>query len=157
VADAARPVGTVRVQAVRVVDGDTLVARVHGHLERVRLIGVDAPELAAPERATPGPGRRGRADAPAAARRPGRPGRAAYLALSRLVRPGAVLYVAPDLERRDRYGRSLLYVWTGRGVFVNEALIREGHARAMVIAPNDRYAGVLLAAEAAAHRWPGGR
>jgi micrococcal nuclease len=125
-----------------VVDGDTLVVRAHGRLISVRLVGVDAPEL-------------GHVRSPVAAFHEIRPdcaGRAAGRALSRLVRPGAALYVTADRERRDAYGRSLLYVWTARGVFVNAALIRSGHARAMVIPPNDRFAGVFRGAEAAAQR-----
>ncbi|GAA2086201.1 hypothetical protein GCM10009780_26600 [Actinomadura alba] len=134
----------VRVRAVRVVDGDTLVVRVGGRSISVRLLGVDAPELP-------------RAGPPVAPDGPGCAGRAARSALSRLVRPGAVLYVIADHERHDRYGRSLLYVWTARRTFVNAALIRGGHARALVIPPNDRFAGVFRAAEAAARRAPADR
>jgi micrococcal nuclease len=133
------------VRAVRVIDGDTLVVRAHGRrLISVRLIGVDAPEL-------------DKARAPAAAtheRRSDCAGRAARRALSRLVRPGTALYVTVDRERRDAYGRSLFYVWTAQGTFVNAALIRSGHARAMMIPPNDRFAVVLRAAETAARRAP---
>lgn len=146
-----RPRDTVRVRAVRVVDGDTLVVSSHGRPLRLRLIGVDAPEL---------PRTYGRLRRSAGAE--GCAGRAAERALSKLIRAGAVLHVASDREPFDPYGRRLGYVWTdegadpgrpggGRhlGVFVNAALIRSGHARAVVIEPNDRFAAVLAAAETA--------
>jgi micrococcal nuclease len=130
------------------VDGDTLIVSSHGRALRLRLIGVDAPEL---------PRTYGRLRRSAGAR--GCAGRAAERALSKLIRSGAVLHVASDRQRLDPYGRHLGYVWTDkeagagggrRGVFVNAALIRSGHARAMVIAPNDRFAAVLAEAEAQA-------
>ncbi|HSK92614.1 MAG TPA: hypothetical protein VLA76_00995, partial [Candidatus Angelobacter sp.] len=46
---AAGPGSALELAAVeRVVDGDTLVVRLDGAVERVRLIGIDAPELARP-------------------------------------------------------------------------------------------------------------
>jgi micrococcal nuclease len=140
------PRDAARVRVVRIVDGDTLVVRAGDRSISVRLLGVDAPELP-------------RARPPLAATEAGRPGcagRAARSALSRMAPPGVVLYVTTDREVHDPYGRSLLYAWTARRTFVNAALIRDGHARALVIPPNDRFAGVFRAAEAAARRAPGG-
>ena len=46
----AAPTGTARVE--RVIDGDTIVVRIGRGTERVRLIGIDAPEVA--KRGEPG-------------------------------------------------------------------------------------------------------
>jgi len=44
-----------------------------------------------------------------------------------------------DRERRDVYGRLLAYVYAGSR-FVNAALVRQGYARTLEIAPNTRHA-----------------
>jgi endonuclease YncB( thermonuclease family) len=102
---------------------------------RVRLIGVDAPEI--------GHHRFSRGECF---------GAEAAAALRRLTPPGSVLKVTSDRERRDPYGRELLYAWTSGGAFVNAALIRGGDARAMVVPPNDRFIEIFRAAEATAHQ-----
>jgi micrococcal nuclease len=56
-----------------------------------------------------------------------------------------------DVERRDRYGRLLAYVYRADdGTFVNAALVRDGYARPLTVPPNVRYADrfVQLAREA---------
>lgn len=118
------------------VDGDTLVTRMSGRELRVRLIGVDAPEIR--HRGSTLPGECFGTDAAAA--------------LRRLAPRGGVLKVTPDRERRDPYGRELRYAWTSDGLFVNAALIRDGYARAMVVPPNDRFIGLFRAAESTAHQ-----
>jgi micrococcal nuclease len=107
-----------------------------GHRLRARLIGVDAPEI----------GHRGSAVAGECF------GPEAAAALRRLAPRDGVLKVTADRERRDPYGRELFYAWTSDGVFVNAALIHHGYARAMMIPPNDRFAGLFRAAESAAQR-----
>jgi micrococcal nuclease len=126
----------VRVEVVRVIDGDTLVAKVAGRDLRVRLIGVDAPEIDHPRSVVPGECF----------------GAAAAGALRRLAPRGSVLKITPDRERRDLYGRKLFYAWTPEGTFINAALIHDGYARAMVVPPNDRFIELFRAAETAAHQ-----
>jgi len=58
-----------------------------------------------------------------------------------------------DVERRDRFGRLLAYVYRARdGVFVNAALVRGGFARTLTIPPNVRFAGRFAALAAEARR-----
>jgi micrococcal nuclease len=46
-----------------------------------------------------------------------------------------------DAERRDRYGRTLAYVYRASdGLFVNAELVRRGYARTLTIAPNVAHA-----------------
>jgi len=57
----------------------------------------------------------------------------------RLLERGA-LRLEYDVERRDRYGRLLAYVYAGE-VFVNAELVRRGFARRYTVPPNVRHAG----------------
>ena len=114
--------GLERAQVLRVVDGDTIRVRVEGHTERVRYIGVDTPESV----------------------KPGTPvqcfARRASAANAALVAGRSVRLVS-DVEQRDRYGRLLAYVYREPdGAFVNAALVRDGFARPLTIAPNVAHA-----------------
>jgi micrococcal nuclease len=92
----------------RVVDGDTLV--LDGG-ERVRLIGVDTPESVDPRR----PVQCFANQAAAFTRR---------MVESRRVR----LEYGP--EKKDRYGRTLAFVYLEDGTFLNALLVREGYGHA---------------------------
>jgi micrococcal nuclease len=93
---------------VRVVDGDTL--ELDGK-ERVRLIGVDTPETVHPNK----PVERFGKDASAFTRR---------MAEGRRVR------LEFDQELRDRYDRTLAYVYLEDGTFLNAEIIRQGYGHA---------------------------
>ncbi len=103
-------------RVVTVTDGDTLRVDVgRGGDERVRLIGIDTPELHRPET----PVECGaRAAAAAMARR----------AASRRVR----LVGDPTQDARDRYGRRLAYVELADGEDLGEAMVRDGWAEPYV-------------------------
>ncbi len=127
-----------------VTDGDTLTlhARRPGRVldstasTSVRLLEIDTPETVHPSEPVMcfGP--------------------QATQALTRLAPPGSQVFVARDEELTDPYDRTLLYLWTvgpeSETVFVNEALVRGGFARAALYEPNDRYIGLMRAAEAQA-------
>ena len=100
----------------RVVDGDTIVL-VGG--ERVRLIGVDTPETKDPRKSVQCFGKEA----------------AAFT--STLLPPGTHVRVVLDVEPRDRFGRTLAYVYReADGLFVNAELVRNGYAQLMTIPPN---------------------
>ncbi len=126
------PGGSVRARVVRVVDGDTIVARVGGADEYVRYIGVDTPETVKP-------------DTPVQCYGPRASDENHRLVEGRTVR------LAFDSEVRDDYGRLLAYVHAG-GRFVNAELVRGGYARTLAIEPNTTHAAELqrLATRAAA-------
>jgi len=112
--------GSASARLERVIDGDTIVARLAGREERIRFIGIDTPETVKPN--TPvqcyGP-------------------RAHDLNARLLGAAGASLTLRFDRELRDRYGRLLAYVYRARdGLFVNARLIAAGAARTLPIAPN---------------------
>jgi micrococcal nuclease len=95
-----------------ITDGDGIVC---DRIGRVRLIGMDTPELD---------------------QRPF--GRQAAAALAALVRVGRQVQLEPDVEARDRYGRVLAYVWVGR-TLVNWRMVRDGWAVLLTYPPNVQY------------------
>ncbi len=107
---------TARVE--RVVDGDTVVARIAGRRERVRYIGIDTPESVKP-------------DTPVQCY-----AEAASHENDRLI-GGREVRLVFDREARDVYGRLLAYVYRASdNLFVNRDLVRRGYARTLVRAPN---------------------
>lgn len=142
--DEARPGPAAEWQELEVawhVDGDTVGVRLledgpagrRGEELSVRLLEIDAPEVH-PERECYGP-------------------RAAE-ELARLVPRGATVWGEPDRELRDRYGRTLLYLYAdvpgddrAEPVMVNLELVRRGYAEAVLFRPNDRHIAAMRAAE----------
>ena len=116
----------------RVVDGDTIEARIGGREEDVRLIGVDTPETV----------------------KPGTPvqcfGPQASHFTHRLLEDKKVRLVF-GVEHRDTYGRLLAYVYLGKR-FVNAMLVKRGLARTLTIPPNNRFAPLLRRLEIRAAR-----
>jgi len=117
----------------RVVDGDTIRARISGRQERVRFIGIDTPESV----------------------KPNTPVQCFALAASArtkaLLPPGTAIRLVRDAEARDRYHRLLAYVYRSRdGLFVNLALVREGFARPYTFPPNVAHEAEFVAAAAQA-------
>ncbi|HEX9810491.1 MAG TPA: thermonuclease family protein [Burkholderiales bacterium] len=112
-------------------DGDSL--RLSDRRD-VRLIGVNAPEM----------GRDGAPDQPLAV--------AARDRVDALVR-GRSVQLRYDIERVDRHGRTLAYVYLSDGRDLQEILLRDGLAWFVAIAPNvahrDRYRSAEAQARAA--------
>jgi micrococcal nuclease len=137
--DDAAPGQAVNARVVRVIDGDTIEVSIDGTEEDVRYIGVDTPETVKPE-------------APVQCFGP-----QASAQNHRLVE-GRTVRLVFDRERRDAYGRLLAYVYTrargdaGKSRFVNAALVRDGYARTLTIAPNTAHASQLRRLEARAGR-----
>jgi micrococcal nuclease len=124
-----------RVVVTAVVDGDTVrVKGADGRVANLRLIGIDTPEMGS--RDEPMPPERFAREATAYTRR---------TLDGRTVR----LEFEPAQDRHDRYGRVLAYVFLDDGTFVNDALVRQGFARAYTRFPF-RYKAQFLAAEAEA-------
>lgn len=112
-------------------DGDTLYLD-NGETElKVRLIGIDTPELASTQRP----------DAEECY------GVQARDLLRDLLPEGTQVWALEDREPEDRYGRSLLYVYLDDGTFVNLTMIELGAAEALKVGLNDRYWPELRDAE----------
>jgi micrococcal nuclease len=52
-----------------------------------------------------------------------------------------------DVQKRDRYGRLLAYVWLPDGMLFNVLILREGFALILTIPPNVKYSGLFLACQ----------
>ncbi len=122
-------------RVVRVVDGDTVVARLAGgRVERVRYLGIDTPEDVKPN--TP---------VQCFSLRAARENR-------RLVE-GREVVLTLDREHRDRYGRLLAYIHRrSDGLFVNARLVAGGFARELPFPPNTRHAALFHRLERRAAR-----
>jgi endonuclease YncB( thermonuclease family) len=121
-------------EVARVIDGDTLTLTSG---ETIRLAGINTPEMAYKSR-------------------PGEPlAVEARDALQTQVSSGWVgVETAPQIK--DRYGRTLAYLFTSDGASIQAALLRAGLASAVVISPNDRYLEEFTWAEDIARRFDRG-
>jgi micrococcal nuclease len=105
-----------RATVERVSDGDTI--RLVG-LGRVRLIGIDTPEVYGRDECY---------------------GPEASAFVERLLPPGSAVRYRVGTEARDRYGRVLAYVWLDDGRFLNALLVARGYAQPLTIPPNVDFA-----------------
>lgn len=125
---------------VSVTDGDTVVLQVARRRERVRLIGIDTPESKHNPRAKKQADRNHLTENVVV-----QLGKQAAAHTRALLPVGTTVRLEYDVERRDRYGRLLAYLWLSNGTMVNEEIIRSGYAYPLTIPPNVRYEARLLA------------
>lgn len=116
----------------RTVDGDTIEVRTNGREIDVRLIGVDTPETVDPSQPV------------------GCYGPQASHFTQRLL-SGEPVRLEFDVERHDRYGRVLAYVWLRDHLF-NRRLVSQGYAVVSTYPPNVRYESRFEAAQQVAMR-----
>jgi endonuclease YncB( thermonuclease family) len=114
----------------RVHDGDTLRLR---DGRAVRLIGINAPELARRDGSSPAEAHAGHARE----------------VLGRLLPPGSEVDLDFEADREDRYGRLLAHLFLVQGDRrnVQQILLEQGHAVAIVIPPNTGLTECYLHAE----------
>jgi micrococcal nuclease len=125
------------VTIVRVVDGDTLIVSTSNGQQRLRLIGIDAPESVSPDPED----NSGEGDLASA-----------YLhsIIDPLVEDGVPVYLMKDVSETDRYGRLLRYVWLEkpsdprsveevRTEMLNGMIVDAGYARAVGYPPDTAY------------------
>jgi micrococcal nuclease len=132
------PAGAQEGKVRRIVDGDTLIVTVDrpGPIpagnHRVRLLEIDTPETVRPNY-------------------PVQCGGAGATAFAEAELPqGSTVYLVADREDKDEFGRYLRYAWDFEGEFYNEKAVAEGHAKALMFQPNDRYIDRIRRAEASA-------
>jgi micrococcal nuclease len=100
-------------RVMQVIDGDTIDVSINGESMRVRYVGVNTPER----------DETCYADAWAA---------------NRAMVEGQTVRLVRDTSNTDRFDRLLRYVYVGN-TFVNEELIRSGHAEVVLYAPDDQH------------------
>ena len=111
--------GRTSVPVAEVVDGDTIRLDLDGQETAVRLIGIDTPERDGPYTSRECYGEE-----------------ASWFTHEAL--DGRTVELEFDVERTDRYGRTLAYVWLDGALF-NERLVRSGYAVVTTFPPNVRY------------------
>jgi micrococcal nuclease len=104
-------------QVLRVIDGDTILVNTIG---KVRYIGVNTPETHHPTKGVEYYGRE------------------ACAANQRLV-AGKQVRLEYDVQPKDKYGRTLAYVYVGK-TFINAKLLEDGYAQVMTVPPNVKHA-----------------
>jgi micrococcal nuclease len=124
---------------LRWMDGDTAVLATPSGVERVRLIGIDAPEASPSERAR-GQARRLNTSLWNVVRL----GLQARDYAQQLAPPSTRVFVETDVQARDRYGRLLAYLWLPDGRLLQEEILRAGRASLLTIPPNVKHTERLL-------------
>jgi micrococcal nuclease len=122
----------------RVVDGDTLKL---SNGEKVRLVGIDTPELH-PSNKLDRDAARSRKDASVIMGM----GKKASDFMKSLVL-GKSIRIEYDVKKHDRYGRILGYVYLDDGTFVNAKMMEEGYAQVMTVPPNVKYSDLFIKLE----------
>ncbi len=117
---------------VRVVDGDTLVIEVGGDEKTVRLLNIDTPETKHPDKPVECLGLE------------------ATEFLKELTPPGTQVGLDFDVEREDRYGRTLAAVFLTDRTLVNAEIARQGLGVPVVFEPNRKYLDEVEAAHSEA-------
>ncbi len=119
----------------RAVDGDTLKL---ADGRRVRLIGIDTPELHYSEKLLRD-ARRTNKDVETIQSMGKRSAQ-----FTKKLCEGKRVRLESDVTKSDRYGRMLAYAYLEDGIFINAEIIKEGYAQVMTIPPNVKYADYFL-------------
>ncbi|MGM0930637.1 MAG: thermonuclease family protein [Actinomycetota bacterium] len=120
-----------RGEVVRIIDGDTLVINYKHQDATVRLLNIDTPETKDPNKPVECLGTE------------------ATHSLETIVPPGTKVRLAFDIEREDRYGRTLAAVFVGDSL-VNAEIARRGLGHAVYYEPNKKYLSQVREAQAQA-------
>lgn len=122
----------------RVIDGDTLKLSDNN---KVRLIGVDCPESFYNKKLL--------RDSKRSHKDTGTIQKLGMKAkdFTKKLCQGKKVRLEFDVERHDRYGRTLAYVYLEDGTFVNAKILEEGYGQVMTIPPDVKYADYFLKSE----------
>lgn len=112
-------------RVARVIDGDTI--ELAGG-DKIRYIGIDAPETVDPRKPVQCFGVEASSE-------------------NKKLVEGQLVRLAKDISERDKYGRLLRYVYLEDGTFVNLELVRNGYASASTYPPDVKHAAEFSAAE----------
>jgi endonuclease YncB( thermonuclease family) len=99
---------------INVIDGDTIEVFLDSETQRIRYIGIDAPEV-------------------------GEDGSNLAAQLNRQLVEGKIITLEKDFTDKDQYGRLLRYVYLEDGTFVNLQLVKLGSALAVAYPPDTQY------------------
>jgi micrococcal nuclease len=120
-----QPESSALVAVAELHDGDTVSVIINKKKEKVRLIGIDAPEIG---------------------QRPWGKRAKKYLE-NILSSSGWRVRLEFDVEQRDKYGRILTYMWTKDNRLVNLLMVENGYAMLFTVPPNVKYVNDLRVAQ----------
>lgn len=107
-----------KARVLKVHDGDTVTLRTDHGKHKVRLIGIDAPEIG---------------------QKPW--GSRARQNLIRIMKQTRwAVSIETDVVKEDKYGRPLVYLWTRDRKLINEQMLKDGYAVLFTIQPNSKFA-----------------
>lgn len=105
-------------KVTKIIDGDTIEVKIKNKIEKVRLLGIDTPEIEGPYTKKECFGKE------------------ASQKTKEILKGKRVYLIGdPQAKNRDKYGRLLRYVFLENGEFVNALLIKEGYAFQMSFEP----------------------
>jgi micrococcal nuclease len=127
------------VTVVKIIDGDTLAVKYQGKEEKVRLIGMDTPEVSYNRKTKRDMEKSGK-DLKAIIAQ----GKKASAYVKTLVKKGDKVGLEFDVQKiqpaKDGYpARLLAYVYLANGRMLNEEIVRAGYASLMTIPPDVKY------------------
>ncbi len=125
----------------RVIDGDTIQALYGGVEKRIRLIGIDTPGSRV-SRKTKKDENMSEHDLKTIIEM----GEKAKSYVNGLIKRGDSITIEVDVQKWDKYGRLLGYVYLSNGKMLNEEIVKAGYAMIMSIPPNVKYKDRLLEA-----------
>ena len=132
------------VKVAYVIDGDTYKVYYEGKKVSVRLIGIDTPESSKNKKAY-----RDAEKSHTDIEKIVQMGKEATSFAERYISPGQTIYLEFDVQKTDRYGRLLAYVWLDqtKTKMMNEISVREGYATVYTFPPNVKYQERFLKAQ----------
>lgn len=117
---------------ISVIDGDTVIVKIYGDQKKVRLIGINSPELEEDY------------------------GQDAKEYLIKLIE-NKKLYLTKDVSEKDQYDRLLRYIWIHEishkqtlqkeFVMLNLRILEDGYAKVMTVEPDSMYTVLFESAE----------
>ncbi len=121
----------VNAEIVYVIDGDTVIVRMDGREEKIRMIGIDAPESVSAEEEENSVY-----------------GEIASEYTKENLKEGMKVYITFDKERKDPYERILAYIWLDTNMedvnnLYQYKMVSEGYALAVYYEPNTTYRYLL--------------
>ena len=111
----------------RIIDGDT-IKLTNG--ETIRYIGIDTPETKHPYKPIEAFGKEA-------------------TEFNKQLVKGKTVRIETDVQKKDKYGRTLAYVWVDI-IFVNAELVKQGYAQVATYPPNVKYQKLFLKLQAEA-------
>ncbi len=123
----------------KIVDGDTIYCTNRGGIQKIRLIGIDAPESSINTKAYKDSKKTGQSIE--TIKKMGK--KSKEFVISR-VPIGTRVELEFDIQVQDRYRRTLAYIYLPDETMLNDLIVKEGFAQVATYPPNVRYQKIFL-------------